>query len=783
MKTSRFFNGSSSGEQYPKSHLASGTFKRIGSSQATDLLFVLTIIIFLLTMVVGQRFYNQPQLAVNSIAPETIRAPQSASFIDWDTTYQKRKDIQTATVSVLQRDIGSTQAILSSLQKRLKEIETFRKKAGPLPYISRNILSIDSQKYLRSTSEEEWNLIRKSLLEKDRLSTETPSGFETAKKELKKHQDLVSQAKLEKLLIQIEKNRANYQNILSKSSLWSQKNFNLENTFFLNIEDSLWQKLTKQINHLTRIILTQGLPQGLPENLLSETIQLHLTEFSKDIQNEAKLFLVNFLKNQSNLKEDKAATQKRAQEAANTIKPIIVALEKGEIIVEAGQKITPSQFTLLDGLKLSRRAINLQGLVCSALLVGSSFHLLTIVSRLVRRSLRRRDYTLFFLLSLSTLILNLVDTRYSSLPAVGLLISSFYGPTLALTQVTFLTGLSFYAVENISWENLISSLASGLIAAAIAGRLRCRDELALLGLGIALTQGTVYLLVHLLFSMSLKTTIYVMMPNVLTQGLLGVAWAIIALGVSPYLERMFDLVTPIRLAELSHPNCPLLKRLAREAPGTFQHTLAVASLAEPAARALNCNVELVRAGTLYHDIGKMHDPLGFIENQKGGINKHDLINNPWTSAQIIKKHVSEGLVIARKYGLPRLIQDFIPQHQGTILIAYFYHQAKQQGIELNDADFRYDGPMPQSRETGIVMLADGCEAALRSLQDATPEMALTMVKKILRARWQEEQLSQSGLSYEELPLIAEVFVEVWQQFNHCRIAYPRAVFEPPCLGK
>ncbi len=207
----------------------------------------------------------------------------------------------------------------------------------------------------------------------------------------------------------------------------------------------------------------------------------------------------------------------------------------------------------------------------------------------------------------------------------------------------------------------------------------------------------------------------------------------------------------------------------------------VASLAEAAARELNCNVELIRAGTLYHDVGKMHDPLGFIENQMGGPNKHDEIDDPWVSAEIIKKHVSEGLAMARKYGLPKAIRDFIPEHQGTLLIAYFYYQAKQKaeekGTTVSESDFRYIGPIPQSREAGIMMLADGCEAALRSLRDATPKQALATVKKIFKSRWQDGQLLDSGLNYDELPIVAEVFVRVWEQFNHKRIAYPKGALD------
>lgn len=235
--------------------------------------------------------------------------------------------------------------------------------------------------------------------------------------------------------------------------------------------------------------------------------------------------------------------------------------------------------------------------------------------------------------------------------------------------------------------------------------------------------------------------------------------------------------------ELANPNRPLLKRLATGAPGTFQHTLFVSTLAEAAAKELCCNVELVRAGTFYHDIGKLHDPQGFIENQMGGPNKHDEINNPWLSAEIIKKHVSEGLVMARKHRLPKAVRAFIPEHQGTILIAYFHHQAQQlaaaevnnpSGIIVDEQDFRYNGPIPQSPETGIVMLADACEAALRSLKDATYEEALAMVNKILRSRWQDNQMIDSGLTRAQMSRIAEIFVEVWLQFHHKRIAYPKA---------
>jgi putative nucleotidyltransferase with HDIG domain len=413
-------------------------------------------------------------------------------------------------------------------------------------------------------------------------------------------------------------------------------------------------------------------------------------------------------------------------------------------------------------------------------LVTGAVGVVLLVESRFNRSLRKRDHVLLLLLTLTTPVLVAVKIPWTSLPAVGLLAGSFYGSPVGVTVVGLLSLLVPFGmeVEGIHWA---ASVAGGLVGSLVASSLRSREELALLGVGVGLTQGAVYFLLSLIVSPTAVIIWYSVLGVAALEGMLGLAWSVVALGLSPYLEHLFDLITPIRLAELANPNRPLLKRLVSEAPGTFQHTMFVTSLAEAAARELGCNVDLVRTGTLYHDIGKMHDPLGFIENQMGGPNKHDEINDPWASVDIIKKHVSEGLVMARKHRLPKAIRAFIPEHQGTMSIAYFYYQAKQiaekEGFTVSEEDFRYDGPIPQSRETGIVMLADSCEAALRSLKDATHEEALQMVNKILKARWVDNQLVDSGIQKEEMPKIAEIFVQVWAQYNHKRIAYPKAALK------
>ena len=429
------------------------------------------------------------------------------------------------------------------------------------------------------------------------------------------------------------------------------------------------------------------------------------------------------------------------------------------------------------------------------LLVGGGVVIFLLAEQTVRPALRRRDHGLILCMLMGVSGLSVLGLAAYSLPAVGLLVSSFYGATLG-TVVVALLAMVLPIGTRISLIPLIACTAGAVVSSLIAPRLRSREELALLGGVVGLIQGGLYLVMTWVLSPVSAATWYLPLTGAALQGIYGLISSVAALGLSPYLEHLFDLITPTRLAELANPNRPLLKRLATEAPGTFQHTVFVASLAESAAQALGCNVELVRAGTLYHDIGKMHDPLGFIENQMGGANKHDQIDDPWQSAAIIKKHVTEGLVMARRCRLPKALKAFIPEHQGTMLISYFFCQAQEQlqaqvqaasadpseaplpQPSLNEQDFRYDGPIPQSPETGIVMLADSCEAALRSLKEATHEEALAMVNRILKARWRDRQLVDSGLSREHMAVIAQVFVQVWQQYNHKRIAYPKDSFKP-----
>lgn len=240
-------------------------------------------------------------------------------------------------------------------------------------------------------------------------------------------------------------------------------------------------------------------------------------------------------------------------------------------------------------------------------------------------------------------------------------------------------------------------------------------------------------------------------------------------------ERTFDITTDLTLLELSDTNRPLLKELSLRAPGTFNHSLQVANLAEAAADAIGANALLTRVGALYHDIGKMLKPEYFVENQRPGDNPHDHLK-PRMSALIIASHVKEGLEMGRQYNLPQRVLKFIPMHHGTARIEYFYRKAMdQRGPDepmIQESEFRYPGPKPDSKETGILMLADSVEAASRSLSEPTHKRLETLIEMIFKARIEDGQLDNTLLTFRDLSVIKETFLSMLLGIYHVRVKYP-----------
>ena len=249
--------------------------------------------------------------------------------------------------------------------------------------------------------------------------------------------------------------------------------------------------------------------------------------------------------------------------------------------------------------------------------------------------------------------------------------------------------------------------------------------------------------------------------------------AILAMGLVPVFEWFTGITTDQTLLEWADPNAPLLRRLSLEAPGTYAHTINVANLAELAANGIGAHGLLCRAGLYYHDVGKVLKPHYFVENQHEGRNPHDKLK-PDTSAAILVEHVVEGLRLGKEAKLPEVIQRFISEHHGTQLIAYFYHRAQEDLGEENvdEADYRYPGPKPQSKETAIAMMADSIESATRVLQEPTPERVRDLVDGIIESKRQDGQLDEAPLTLREITALKETFVKVLSGIYHHRIDYP-----------
>ncbi|MEM7793087.1 MAG: HDIG domain-containing metalloprotein [Cyanobacteria bacterium P01_C01_bin.118] len=773
----------------------------------TQVAILLTI--FLLTAILGQRFYNQPALTVGTVTTETLVAPYNATLPDMITTEANRQAARSGSTIVLQIDKEKTKTILEEANGILGQGSDLRKQAGNIPYLSTAQLSSRTQRYLRQASPQDWaeiwQLAQIPTLTNSVLQEGTTGALQIRVNNLRTNQRIAlgelvrlrektSNKSMTAVRAQVDANRQQYTNTKPElENLTTRNSLQPLDARLFALSDTEWQAVQSASRLVLNRMLAQGIHEGTPTELWQQAIDNQLQGTLKlaasadvnhneliDQETEAKEIAAKIIRSvlQPNLIEDQEQTRLRAEQVENEVKTVTVSIEQGQAIVKKGEAITQGGFVLLDHFKLTQRRFNWLGFASFGALVSAGVGTLLWVDHWQKGGLRQRDHLLVLCVIVSVAVLMTLKITGLGLPAVGLLLGSFYGYILAAVTIGLLVIL-LPVGGSVAVLPLFAAACAALVGAWIAPRLRSREEFALLGGVVGLTQGVVHLILTLMFKSVAASVWYTVIRDSALFGIYGIAWSIVALGVSPYLESVFDVVTPIRLAELSNPNRPLLKRLAADAPGTFQHTMFVANLAEAAARALGHNVELVRAGTLYHDIGKMHDPLGFIENQMGGPNKHDLINDPWVSADIIKKHVTQGLVMAKKHRLPKAIQAFIPEHQGAMMISYFYYQAREIAVQnpemdVREEDFRYDGPIPQSPETGIVMLADSCEAALRSLnKEACAEEAYAMVNRILRARWKDKQLIDSCLTRKDMDVIANVFVQVWQQFNHKRIAYPK----------
>jgi putative nucleotidyltransferase with HDIG domain len=536
-----------------------------------------------------------------------------------------------------------------------------------------------------------------------------------------------------------------------------------------------WQRAVRQAQLR---MLSQGIVANVADAPLLQAASLQLEDQPAEGRSLGSRLVAGTLQGRSNLRGDAFLSQRRIEQLVSQQGIPTIRVRRGDLVVRQGETITPQSFDVLDSFGLiNRRPRPLAWLGhFSEALAGVVVMLL--VMRRWRASLEARQAILALGMLVVVQGLKLWLGNHAS--PLALLVPA----TLFLSQgLGTMAGLAWLAIASLLWPfpldgalvvRLVVSCLVATAAALLAGRQRNRAQLL---------QLAVLLPVAALLLQGLALQLPVMADrlespppsggDLLSEAMLVGGLLLAGLLLSPPVESFFGLLTRARLMELADLERPLLRRLSTEAPGTFEHTLMICGLAEEGARAIHADVDLIRTGALYHDVGKLHGPGWFIENQEEGENPHETLNNPFTSAAILQAHVDEGLRLARRYRLPRPLADFIPEHQGTLRMGYFLHQARELDPTVPEERFRYHGPIPCSRETAILMLADGCEAALRSLPPGTQENeARRMVRRIIESRLSDGQLAASGIGRAELELVIQAFVRVWKRMRHRRIPYP-----------
>jgi hypothetical protein len=558
---------------------------------------------------------------------------------------------------------------------------------------------------------------------------------------------------------------------------------NPEKIWLVNVSDIEWEAWEEEIKSASKKMLSQGIINTLALDQLNEASSLQLINLGEEDSPNRSLatkILSSSFYQKSNLKVDALKTNILLENLINKDGVNTIKVKQGSIISKKGYPISSQEFDVLEHFnKVSRSPKPLKWLITFSEAMGSCGLLLMIMRREKPRLKAKHG-----LLSLTLLFV--VQITKDWLGPLASPMQLILPPTLLLSQgIGTTTSLAWMAAASLIWPSslngssevrLIIACVAGSFVAFLGRRMRSRAQVLQIALFIPFGAllGQWFIFNQVIKAENSEFNNLSFDPNSLfNETLIISAILMITILIIPILENTFGLLTRARLMELADQERPLLRRLSREAPGTFEHTLTISSLAEEGARVIGADVDLIRTGALYHDVGKLHAPNWFIENQKDGINPHEEIKNPYKSADVLQAHVDEGLKLARKYRLPSPIADFIPEHQGTLKMGYFLHKARESDPSASEKRFRYKGPIPHSKETGILMLADGCEAALRALDASSSDNeACKTVRKIIQSRQIDGQLKESSLTRAEIEIILRAFVSVWRRMRHRRLKYP-----------
>lgn len=491
---------------------------------------------------------------------------------------------------------------------------------------------------------------------------------------------------------------------------------------------------------------------------------------------------------------DRVATDRRRAEAAAAVEGDRWFVREGEKIVGAHEVVGREQYEKMRALRgayedrgvARRSALESVGRVVGAVLLNALIVGLLFVTLLLFRPPLYRNvrvvalFAIVFLAVLATaaIVARMGEPRPELVPVAlaAVLFSILFDPRISLIAAMVLAVL-VGAQGPFRGTNALFFLLVGGVAAAMSVQTVRRRNQAYLSM-LVVSAG--YLVAALALGLALGWEWREVAFSAGAGAVAGVAAIALAMGLLPWAEDFTGIDTYLRLLEWSDLNRPLMQRLALEAPGTYAHTIAMANLVETACNAIGANGLLGRVGTYYHDIGKLERPLYFVENQPRGRNPHDKLK-PSASAAIIKNHVREGLALADEHKVPKAIRAFITEHHGTGRIGYFLEKARERGDQTSPSgvEYSYPGPRPQSAETAVCMLADGCEAAARAMQEPTAQKLRDLVEHMVRRRVDEGQLRDAPLTLKQLEIVKEQFVRTLLGMYHNRIDYPVAAGGAP----
>ena len=543
----------------------------------------------------------------------------------------------------------------------------------------------------------------------------------------------------------------------------------------LQLDNLSLEKIRVDIKSSMRKIMEQGIKEDDLENankqLIREISEISIDHYDALIASEiaTSLLLPSLFLNE----ED---TEKRRQEAIASVDNIIRTIQKGQIIIRKGEVATSEDIAILNALGLKNPKINFSNiigiLIITALCLLAFFFYLNFFYPDIYKNINK-----LILLSLISIIIVLLAKLASQvsgylipMASASMLIAISFNPNIAILLTVLLSLLiGFFPGGALNY--ILVSVISGIVAIYSIQKATQRSSLTRAGLLIA---GVNIIAISALGLIS-NEGYYLILQDNLWGALNGFLAVILTIGILPFLESYFDITTSFKLMELSNPNQPLLKKMIVEAPGTYHHSIVVGNLSETAAEEIGSNGLLARVGAIYHDIGKIKRPYFFTENQEAYRNIHDDME-PSLSALVIASHVKEGIELAKKNKLPKDIIDIIAQHHGTGLITYFFHRAVKENGSAVDAvaeeNYRYSGPKPQTKEAGIILLADSLEAATRSLTNPTATRIKTLVKEIIQKNLESGQLEECDLTLKDLDKIGDSFARILTGMFHTRVEYP-----------